>query len=151
MLLFLRSISRGCLVIGALSADPSKFTKDYCGLFTESGLMPKKKLIRCPVSENALIQPGTPLVAGHFQVGQYIDIIGRRCVACSDLFYCKKPHKQWWNQIINVTFTKGYLWKNARYYKHCIHVTLSLVQFDHIKWLLLHTVLRINIWVVTFE
>ncbi len=75
-----RSISRGCLVIGALSADPSKFTKDYCGLFTESGLMPKKKLIRCPVSENALIQPGTPLVAGHFQVGQYIDIIGRRFV-----------------------------------------------------------------------
>jgi hypothetical protein len=29
-----------------LSADPAKFTKDYCGLFTESGVMPKKKLIR---------------------------------------------------------------------------------------------------------
>ena len=42
------SISRGSLVVGALSADPSKFTKDYCGLFTESGVMPKKKLVRFP-------------------------------------------------------------------------------------------------------
>ena len=76
--LIFRSIARGCLVVGALSADPAKFTKDYCGLFTESGVMPKKKLIRCPVSENALIQPGTPLAAGHFEVGQYIDVIGTR-------------------------------------------------------------------------
>ena len=42
------SISRGNLVVGALSADPSKFTKDYCGLFTGSGVMPKKKLVRFP-------------------------------------------------------------------------------------------------------
>ena len=42
------SISRASLVVGALSADPSKFTKDYCGLFTESGIMPKKKLVRFP-------------------------------------------------------------------------------------------------------
>lgn len=42
------SISRGSLVVGALSADPSKYTKDYCGLFTESGVMPKKKLVRFP-------------------------------------------------------------------------------------------------------
>ena len=43
-----KSIERGSIVVGALSADPSKFTKDYCGLFTESGVMPKKKLVRCP-------------------------------------------------------------------------------------------------------
>lgn len=42
------SISRGSLVVGALSADPSRFTKDYCGLFTGSGVMPKKKLFRFP-------------------------------------------------------------------------------------------------------
>ena len=42
------SISRGSIVVGALSTDPSKFTKDYCGLFTESGVMPKKKLVRFP-------------------------------------------------------------------------------------------------------
>ena len=35
--------------MGALSADPAKFTKDYCGLFTETGLMPKKKLAKFPV------------------------------------------------------------------------------------------------------
>ena len=34
------SISYPCLVVGALSADPSKFTKDYCGLFTDSGVPP---------------------------------------------------------------------------------------------------------------
>ena len=48
------SISRGSLVVGALSADPSKFTKDYCGLFTESGIMPKKKLVRFPGKYNVL-------------------------------------------------------------------------------------------------
>ena len=42
------SISRESLVVGALSTDPSKFTKDYCGLFAGSGVMPKKKLVRFP-------------------------------------------------------------------------------------------------------
>ena len=32
--------------------------QDYCGLFSESGLMPKRYLARFPVTENALIQPG---------------------------------------------------------------------------------------------
>lgn len=74
-----RSISRGSIVVGALSADPTKFTKDYCGLFTESGVMPKKKMVRFPVSSNAVIQPGTPLYASHFQAGQYVDVIARTC------------------------------------------------------------------------
>ena len=67
----------GVLVVGALSGDPAKFTKDYCGLFTSSGVHPKKKLARFPVSDNAIIQPGTRLRAAHFQAGQYLDIIGR--------------------------------------------------------------------------
>lgn len=71
------NMDRGCLVVGALSADPSKFTKDYCGLFTETGLMPKKKLARFPVSDNAIIQPGTKLFASHFMPGQYVDVRGR--------------------------------------------------------------------------
>jgi large subunit ribosomal protein L3 len=29
----------GCMIVGALSGDPEKFTKDYCGLFTSSGLV----------------------------------------------------------------------------------------------------------------
>eukprot|EP00095_Tigriopus_kingsejongensis_P006176 maker-scaffold191_size271209-snap-gene-0.9 protein:Tk06176 transcript:maker-scaffold191_size271209-snap-gene-0.9-mRNA-1 annotation:"39s ribosomal protein mitochondrial" len=72
-----KSVHLGTLVVGALSADPSKFTKDYCGLFTASGLMPKKKLARFPVTENAIIQPGTPLFASHFDIGQFVDVRGR--------------------------------------------------------------------------
>lgn len=65
------------LVVGALSGDPQKFTKDYCGLFTDSGVMPKKLMARFPVSANAVIQPGTPLYASHFQPGQFIDVRGK--------------------------------------------------------------------------
>jgi len=72
-----KSVSRGVLVVGALSADPQTMTRDYCGLFTASGLAPKKKLARFPVSPEAVIQPGTRLRASHFQAGQYVDIIGR--------------------------------------------------------------------------
>lgn len=57
--------------------DDSLHPQDYCGLFTASGLMPKKKLARFPVTENALIQPGTPLFASHFTPGQFVDIRGR--------------------------------------------------------------------------
>ena len=39
--------------------------------------MPKKKLARFPVTENALIQPGTQLFASHFTPGQFVDIRGR--------------------------------------------------------------------------
>jgi len=70
-------IHLGCLVVGALSSDPQKFTKDYCGLFTDSGVMPKKLLARFPVTPNALIQPGTPLNAAHFEPGQFIDAQAR--------------------------------------------------------------------------
>lgn len=72
-----KPIHLGCLVVGALSTDPQKFTKDYCGLFTESGVMPKKLLARFPVTPNALIQPGTPLNAAHFEPGQFIDATAR--------------------------------------------------------------------------
>ncbi len=72
-----RPTNRDSLVVGALSADPAKFTKDYCGLFTDSGVMPKKLMMRSPVSSNALVQPGTPLNAGHFQPGQFVDVVAR--------------------------------------------------------------------------
>nr|CAD7403005.1 unnamed protein product [Timema poppensis] len=67
----------GCLLVGAESEDPQTFTKEYCGLFTSSGLMPKKFLGRFFVSPEAAIQPGTPLLASHFKVGQVVDIRGK--------------------------------------------------------------------------
>ena len=72
-----KAIDKASLVVGALSSDPQKFTKDYCGLFTSSGVMPKKLLVRFPVTDNALVQPGTPLVAAHFQPGQFVDVIAK--------------------------------------------------------------------------
>ena len=67
----------GMILVGSHSTDPQKYTKDYCGLFTDSGLMPKRYLARFPVTENATIQPGTSLTASHFSVGQWVDVFGR--------------------------------------------------------------------------
>lgn len=66
----------GCLVVGAVNSDPQLYTKEYCGLFNESGVMPKKVLTRFPINPEAAIQPGTPLYASHFSVGDKVDIKG---------------------------------------------------------------------------
>ena len=42
------------VVVGSGSTDPQRFTKDYCGLFTDSGVMPKRHLGRFPVTGNAV-------------------------------------------------------------------------------------------------
>jgi len=67
----------GFVTVGAVSSDPQKYTKDYCGLFSQSGVAPKRFLARFPVTENAVIQPGTPLSAAHFRPGQFVDVYGR--------------------------------------------------------------------------
>ncbi|KAJ9594839.1 hypothetical protein L9F63_013876, partial [Diploptera punctata] len=46
-------------------------------LFPYSGLMPKKMLSRFLISPEAAIQPGTPLYASHFKVGDYVDVRGK--------------------------------------------------------------------------
>ncbi|XP_066991756.1 large ribosomal subunit protein uL3m [Anabrus simplex] len=66
----------GCLLVGAECADPQTFTKEYCGLFKNSGVMPKKVLGRFIVSPEAALSPGTPLFASHFKVGEYVDVRG---------------------------------------------------------------------------
>lgn len=67
----------GCLMIGAESTDPSLLTKDYCGIFKDSGVMPKKLLSRFHISPAAYIPPGTPINASHFRVGDYVDVRGK--------------------------------------------------------------------------
>ncbi|KDR10699.1 39S ribosomal protein L3, mitochondrial [Zootermopsis nevadensis] len=67
----------GCLLVGAESADPQNFTKEYCGLFKDSGVMPTKILGRFLISPEAVMQPGTPLYASHFKVGDYVDVRGK--------------------------------------------------------------------------
>lgn len=48
----------GCVLVGAGSADPSLFTKEYCGLFRDSGVMPKRHLGRFLVTPEAKLLPG---------------------------------------------------------------------------------------------
>ncbi len=67
----------GILMVGAQSADPQIFTKEYCGLFQEAGILPKVKLHRFAITPNAYLMPGTPLYANHFEVGQFVDVIGK--------------------------------------------------------------------------
>ncbi|XP_015600488.1 39S ribosomal protein L3, mitochondrial [Cephus cinctus] len=67
----------GCLIVGAESMDPQLFTKEYCGVFNESGVLPKRMLGRFLISPNAALQPGTPLYAAHFKPGDYVDIRGK--------------------------------------------------------------------------
>lgn len=66
----------GSLVVGAESADPELFTSAYCGLFKEAGVMPKRKLTRFRITPDAIIEPGTPLFANHFRVGDYVNVRG---------------------------------------------------------------------------
>ncbi|KAL2733378.1 hypothetical protein V1477_014346 [Vespula maculifrons] len=64
----------GSLVVGAESSDPQLFRKEYCKLFEDSGVMPKRIIMRFMVSPEAALQPGTPLYASHFKPGEIIDI-----------------------------------------------------------------------------
>lgn len=68
---------KGCLLLGAEGADPSKFTREYCGLFKESGVIPKRLVGRFFVSPDATIPLGTLLNVMHFQVGNVVDIRGK--------------------------------------------------------------------------
>lgn len=67
----------GCIVVGTDSKDPRAFTAEYNGLFTESGVMAKKKLSRFFITHNARIEPGTPLLASHFRPGMFVDVYGK--------------------------------------------------------------------------
>uniref|UniRef100_A0A0K8T0I6 Large ribosomal subunit protein uL3m n=1 Tax=Lygus hesperus TaxID=30085 RepID=A0A0K8T0I6_LYGHE len=74
---FLRPNKYGCILVGAESCDPQKFTREYCGLFAPAGLPPKRVLGRFFVTPEAAIQPGTPLSALHFQPGDTVDVVGK--------------------------------------------------------------------------
>lgn len=67
----------GCLLVGAQTGDASRFTKEYCGLFKDSGVPPKTFLSRFLVSPSAALLPGTPLNVSHFRVGEFVDVKGK--------------------------------------------------------------------------
>lgn len=63
--------------MGAEATDPSMFTKEYCGIFKNSGVMPTRLLGRFFISPDAVLPPGLVLTAAHFTVGNYIDVRGK--------------------------------------------------------------------------
>lgn len=67
----------GCVLIGTESIDPNLLTKEYMGLFKDSGVMPKKNISRFMVSPQAALPAGTPLNVTHYRVGDYVDVRGR--------------------------------------------------------------------------
>uniref|UniRef100_F1L8Z6 Large ribosomal subunit protein uL3m n=1 Tax=Ascaris suum TaxID=6253 RepID=F1L8Z6_ASCSU len=65
------------VTVGAVNADPSKFTHVYRDIFMRQGLPVKQHLGSFVVTEDAVVAPGTPLHVCHFSVGQYIAVTGR--------------------------------------------------------------------------
>ncbi|XP_033242210.1 39S ribosomal protein L3, mitochondrial-like [Drosophila miranda] len=67
----------GCLLVGAESTNPSMLTKEYCGIFRDAGVVPKKNIMRFMVSPDGALAPGTPLNISRFRVGEYVDVRGK--------------------------------------------------------------------------
>jgi len=66
-----------CVIVGCGNGVPYLKNENYTQYCLDAGLTPKAKLARFPITENARLQPGTPLHVQHFHVGQYIDIVIR--------------------------------------------------------------------------
>lgn len=64
----------GMAIVGAMSSDPRLYTPQYLDLFKNCGVPPKRKLTKFMITENAACQPGTPLYANHYRVGDYVDV-----------------------------------------------------------------------------
>ncbi|CAG9532342.1 unnamed protein product [Cercopithifilaria johnstoni] len=65
------------ITVGAVDADPTKFTAQYRAAFERHGCFPvKKHMASFLVTEDAVVKPGTELHVCHFKVGQYITVTG---------------------------------------------------------------------------
>jgi len=62
--------------LGVGQAKVKNTSKAMRGHFAKAKVEPKRKLVEFRVDENALIEPGTELVASHFVPGQYVDVTG---------------------------------------------------------------------------
>ncbi|KAF2887677.1 hypothetical protein ILUMI_18496 [Ignelater luminosus] len=94
-----------CIIMGAEAVNPTLFTKEYCGLFKDSGVMPKKYLARFFVSSEAALPLGTPVSALHYSVGNYVDVCLHRMVL-------QKTHRRGGN--IGGGGEKGRVWPGTK-------------------------------------
>jgi large subunit ribosomal protein L3 len=65
------------LQLGVGAAKVKNTTKALRGHFAKAKVEPKRKLVEFRVQENAMLEPGTELVASHFVPGQYVDVVGQ--------------------------------------------------------------------------
>jgi len=65
----------GAVIVGAGTGKPFLKNENYTQYCLDAGLTPKAHLARFPITENARLQPGTPLHVQHFHVGQYVDVV----------------------------------------------------------------------------
>ena len=62
--------------LGAANARVKNVSKQMRGHFAKAKVEPKRKLAEFRVSEDALLDVGAELSAGHFVSGQYVDVAG---------------------------------------------------------------------------
>ena len=62
--------------LGAGTAKVKNLSKPLRGHFAKAKVEPKRKLVEFRVSDDALLEVGTELSAGHFISGQFVDVTG---------------------------------------------------------------------------
>jgi large subunit ribosomal protein L3 len=75
-----RTIERdgyAALQLGCGKAKVKNVTKPQRGHFAKAKVEPKQRLVEFRVSEDAMVEVGSELVADHFLAGQYVDVTGR--------------------------------------------------------------------------
>lgn len=63
--------------LGVGAAKAKNTSKAMRGHFAKAKVEPKRKLAEFRVAENALLEPGTEIVASHFVPGQFVDVTGQ--------------------------------------------------------------------------
>ena len=64
------------LQLGVGNARVKNTSKAMRGHFAKAKVEPKRKVAEFRVDDNALVEPGSEIVASHFVAGQYVDISG---------------------------------------------------------------------------
>jgi large subunit ribosomal protein L3 len=64
------------LQLGSGRAKVKNVTKPMRGHFAKAKVEPSRKLAEFRVADDALVDVGAELTAGHFVVGQYVDVVG---------------------------------------------------------------------------
>ena len=64
-------------IIGTKSASPFFRNEKYTEFCRDAGVTVKEKCFRFRITENARLEPGTPIYAQHFKVGQHVHLKAR--------------------------------------------------------------------------